>query len=95
MQQDGAGSLMQNYPDIPSAALRAHFAAENAAKNRLYALFGDALDRRTSLPCCDFIGAHRLSWVIAHLNDIHHWSREKIADWLDSLDVDIRVRRSV
>ena len=27
--------------------------------------------------------------IIIHLNDKHKWSREKIADWLDSLDVDL------
>ncbi len=27
-----------------------------------------------------------LSTVIITLNDIHHWSREQIADWLDTLD---------
>lgn len=28
--------------------------------------------------------------TIIHLNDIHKWTREEIADWLDSLDVDLR-----
>lgn len=28
---------------------------------------------------------------IVHLNDIHKWPREKIADWLDTLDVDLSV----
>jgi len=31
--------------------------------------------------------------VIMHLNDSHHWTREGIADWLDSLeDVDLTVK---
>lgn len=33
------------------------------------------------------------SGVIVHLNDDHKWTREKIADWLDTLDVDLTVRR--
>jgi hypothetical protein len=30
-----------------------------------------------------------LSAEIQHLNDQHEWTRESIADWLDSLDVDL------
>lgn len=35
--------------------------------------------------------ASRLSlwYMIQHLNDFHEWSREQIADWLESLDEDI------
>lgn len=32
------------------------------------------------------------SWIL-HLNDEHRWSREDIADWLDTLDLDLRVAR--
>jgi hypothetical protein len=28
--------------------------------------------------------------VIMHLNDHHHWSREQIADWLDTKDWDLQ-----
>lgn len=27
--------------------------------------------------------------VVTHLNDLHRWSRERIADWLETLDVDL------
>jgi hypothetical protein len=27
--------------------------------------------------------------IIINLNDVHKWTREQIADWLDSLDVDL------
>ena len=30
--------------------------------------------------------------LIIHLNDQHEWSRERIADWLESLDVDLRMK---
>jgi hypothetical protein len=32
--------------------------------------------------------------VIMHLNDHHHgtWSREKIADWLETLDIDLQFK---
>lgn len=28
----------------------------------------------------------RLIWIIINLNDEHHWTREQIADWLETLD---------
>lgn len=30
-----------------------------------------------------------LSYLIQHLNDHHHWTRERIADWLETLPVDL------
>lgn len=27
--------------------------------------------------------------IIMELNDFHHWTREQIADWLETLDIDI------
>jgi hypothetical protein len=33
-----------------------------------------------------------LSWIIIHLNDYHRWTREAIADWLESLDLDLRFK---
>lgn len=33
-----------------------------------------------------------LASLIPHINDHHKWSRERIADWLDSLDVDLTVK---
>lgn len=35
--------------------------------------------------------ANSLDVVIIHLNDIENWSREDIADWLESLDIDLSV----
>lgn len=31
----------------------------------------------------------RLETLIVHLNDAHEWTREQIADWLDTLDLDL------
>lgn len=28
---------------------------------------------------------------VIHLNDVHNWTREAIADWLDTLDLDLRI----
>jgi len=33
-----------------------------------------------------------LASMIQHLNDYHKWTRERIADWLDSLDVDLSLQ---
>lgn len=33
---------------------------------------------------------HSLWSVIINLNDIHHWTRERIADWVETLDIDTR-----
>ncbi len=33
---------------------------------------------------------HQLKKVIVNLNDIQRWTREQIADWLETLDVDLR-----
>lgn len=34
-----------------------------------------------------------ISSMILHLNDFHEWSREQIADWLESLDIDLSFER--
>lgn len=33
-----------------------------------------------------------LDQVIMHLNDSHRWTREQIADWLESLDIDLQFK---
>lgn len=36
-----------------------------------------------------------LSTIIQHLNDSdHHWTREQIADWLETLDIDINIKEA-
>ena len=38
------------------------------------------------LPCEHRIGgSHDLYGIVTHLNDVDHWPREKIADWLESI----------
>jgi hypothetical protein len=31
--------------------------------------------------------------AIMHLNDDHHWTREKIANWCDGLPIDLKIRK--
>lgn len=33
-----------------------------------------------------------LETIVIHLNDSHLWSREAIADWLDTLDIDLEFK---
>jgi len=40
-------------------------------------------------------GVYRLSAVIMDLNDTHRWTREQIADWLETLDIDINFKEKV
>lgn len=42
---------------------------------------------------CDYREKMNLSQAIQHLNDEHCWSREAIAYWLDTLDVDLTFKR--
>lgn len=44
---------------------------------------------QVSSPCDHVIWRGDLQSIIVHLNDNHQWTREQIADWLDSLDVDL------
>lgn len=51
------------------------------------------LDR---LPCdCTMIpglsrnGGWAITTIAIHLNDFHEWTREAIADWVETLDVDL------
>lgn len=34
-----------------------------------------------------------LGGLVQHINDTHKWPREKIADWLETLDVDLTIQR--
>lgn len=45
-------------------------------------------------PCLCGVAAMDICHVVMHLNDQHEWSREKIADWLDTLDVDLSLAPS-
>jgi hypothetical protein len=38
---------------------------------------------------------YRLSTVIMDLNDNHRWTREQIADWLETLDIDINFKEKI
>jgi hypothetical protein len=42
-------------------------------------------------PSCGLVPKTTLTHMIIHLNDRHKWDRNAIADWLDTLDVDLTI----
>lgn len=48
-----------------------------------------ALYERVKCPMSCRRGDDELEAVIVHLNDYHKWTREAIADWLDTLNLDL------
>lgn len=50
------------------------------------------LDKRVACPLIHCASTGSISQVVVHLNDDHQWKRPKIADWLDTLDADLRFR---
>jgi hypothetical protein len=43
------------------------------------------MDVEIPCPACGKVGAECHLTLLAHLNDDHRWTRERIADWLDTL----------
>jgi hypothetical protein len=78
---------MQLMPFIPSSASvgTALIAAEIAKAV-------PAVNTLVTCPVCNLKSRVTISELIIHLNDLHGWSREKIADWLETLDVDLTVQ---
>jgi hypothetical protein len=64
---------------------------ETAEQDRLLELLPGLKDEVTCPVCKDTEDEfEEMLWdIIQHLNDIHKWTRESIADWLDTLDADI------
>jgi len=48
------------------------------------------LNETVKCPTC--LDSGPLDKIIIGLNDIHKWTREQIADWLESLDLDIEIK---
>lgn len=54
-----------------------------------------ALEQTVACPACGnsddpvCSSGECLEWIIIGLNDRHKWTREQIADWLESLDIDL------
>ena len=58
----------------------------------------ELLPNLTALVACPVENCQNVNWkdclysIIIHLNDIHRWSREQIAQWGRTLDIDMKVR---
>lgn len=70
------------------------FISNAQIQSEVTALF-PCLDRIVIYDCGCFENPTRkvnslADWII-HLNDQHEWKREEIADWLESLDVDLEM----
>lgn len=48
----------------------------------------------TEIPCpsCGPARVDRITSLVIHLNDHHEWSRGRIAEWLEALDVDLNLK---
>lgn len=69
---------------------------ENEVVEELTKYFGDCLKDVVKYPCSCKIKMKdefsTLKTVIIHLNDHCQWTREEIADWLETLDIDITLK---
>lgn len=75
-----------NHPNNPAADIYAETAAQREARmleQRSNELPG--VNTWVKYPC-ECGGQGRIRGIIMHLNDAHRWTREAIADWLDSVD---------
>jgi hypothetical protein len=64
------------------------------AYRRLQSVLGPAFDTWMTCPASDVgcMVSFPLGVVITHLNDVHHWSKAKIATWVDGLELDLTVK---
>lgn len=69
-------------PSPPETGLFAKAALAGAAKH----LPGASLATKYPCDCFSDEYTEELMYVVIHLNDTHRWTREQIADWLDSVD---------
>ena len=90
--------LADTYPETwgkPAVATFAYHAGKSI--NSGHHMGGEVADKlATILPAMNAPVKHPVSGdsvklrdVIVSLNDTHHWTREQIADWLDTLDLDL------
>lgn len=82
-------AVTYTYPSgTPGEALTTLFPALNA--HRGCPAYG--LPMLNGTTHCRIEGSHPVANLIMHLNDHHAWTRERIADWLETLDVDLTLQ---
>lgn len=52
------------------------------------------LDAVSGCPACQFVHNEYIGFVITHLNDEHRWTRERIADWIETREQRIDATRA-
>ncbi len=92
-----ATAWTQHFPGSPAESYVT--SAQQEAKhtyggdtNRVLESLLPAMREDTKCPSCRGDDTHRdtITQLVIHLNDSIHWTRETIADWLDTLDADLR-----
>jgi hypothetical protein len=83
------GSMLrpQGFGSMRSAAGTCALGAAEEALGRLWCdAFGDHRSLYHACPACNY-APDRLQIVTpAHLNDTHYWTREQIADWVETIE---------
>jgi hypothetical protein len=68
-----------------------HSGQSYADSGRILAALMPDIHATVKYPCaCSGILNNSVHDVIIHLNDTDRWTRERIADWLDTLDLNLR-----
>ncbi len=73
---------------------KAKFKTNVGAPDDLYLKLPALFNHKESCPvkdCSESKIASALRSIIIHLNDYHLWDRERVADWLETLDVDLTI----
>ena len=60
--------------------------------SQMFEKLPEAFSTKVKCPECNKSSMERLWHTIQHLNDHHKKSREEIADWLESLDIDLEIK---
>lgn len=91
---DVAAAKEQLFPsDLYTGTSTKAYGTGSSIVAQLKKVFGDILDKRVPCPACNDTYVMTLGDMIQHLNDSpHNWLRENIADWLETLDIDINAK---
>jgi hypothetical protein len=85
------------FAEKDAALYQAQVDVGTTVQQNLHKLF-PALKEMVTCPVCAKLDKDRssaLDRMIIHLNDEHRWTREQVADWLESLDIDLGMKENV
>lgn len=82
------GKAVPLFPTVDSPNIQSVVEKGNNVTDELIKHLPD-LNTIVGCPHKDCIGSGKVIEVVIHLNDKHQDSREKIADWLETLDINI------